>query len=84
MSCVASHQAANCLHVQTAVIAATAAAVGLLGIIIAKKRSGESDEDIKADLKRSVRKRQLQRFAHAALPMLTGCTRGRVAVTNWS
>jgi hypothetical protein len=45
-----------CLHVQTAVIAATAAAVGLLGLIIAKKRSGQSDEDIKADLKRSVRK----------------------------
>jgi hypothetical protein len=40
--------------VQTAVIAATAAAVGLLGVIIAKKRSGKSDDEIKDDLKRSV------------------------------
>jgi hypothetical protein len=40
---------------KTAVIAATAAAVGLLGVIIAKKRSGKSDDEIKDDLKRSGR-----------------------------
>lgn len=37
--------------------------MGLLGVVIAKKRSGQSDEDIKADLKRSVRSWLLSKHA---------------------
>ena len=39
--------------------------MGLLGVIIAKKRSGKSDDEIKDDLKRSVC--SIARVAHSCM-----------------